>query len=177
MPRWMCSGSMICSPIFSTGLSEVIGSWKIMEMSRPRISRISSSESSSSSRPSKRTRALGNARRAGRQQLHDRERRYRFAGAGLADDGHHLAGIDRIAQVLDRPHRAVRGHELHIEVLDLDQRAANREQQLPPSPVEQTPYCRGSRRPRCSNSSSLRERRLLPGQNICPRACRSASLC
>ena len=43
--RWMNSGSMICSPIDRTGLSEVIGSWKIMEMSRPRISRISSSES------------------------------------------------------------------------------------------------------------------------------------
>ena len=36
---------MICSPIERTGLSEVIGSWKIIEMSRPRISRISSSES------------------------------------------------------------------------------------------------------------------------------------
>ena len=43
--RWMSSGSMICSPIGRTGLSEVIGSWKIIEMSRPRISRISSSES------------------------------------------------------------------------------------------------------------------------------------
>ncbi len=50
---------MICSPIRSTGLSDVIGSWKIMAISRPRMRRISSSESCSSSRPSKRTDPLG----------------------------------------------------------------------------------------------------------------------
>ena len=36
-----CSGSVICKPMVRIGLSEVIGSWKIIEMSRPRISRIS----------------------------------------------------------------------------------------------------------------------------------------
>ena len=41
--EWMVSGSVICNPMVSSGLSEVIGSWKIIEMSRPRISRISSS--------------------------------------------------------------------------------------------------------------------------------------
>ena len=40
----------------STGLSEVIGSWKIMEIASPRILRISGSDSSSRSRPSKTTR-------------------------------------------------------------------------------------------------------------------------
>ena len=50
----MVSGSVICRPILSTGLSEVIGSWKIMAISRPRMRRISSSESPSSSRPPKR---------------------------------------------------------------------------------------------------------------------------
>ena len=45
---------MICRPMRSTGLSEVIGSWKIMAISRPRSWRISSSERVSSSRPSKR---------------------------------------------------------------------------------------------------------------------------
>ncbi len=59
MLRWMISGSMICRPILSTGLSEVMGSWKIMAISRPRMRRISSSESSSSSRPRKRTDPLG----------------------------------------------------------------------------------------------------------------------
>ena len=45
---------MICRPILSTGLSEVIGSWKIMAISRPRMRRISSSVSPRSSRPPKR---------------------------------------------------------------------------------------------------------------------------
>jgi hypothetical protein len=55
----MSSGSMICSPIGRTGLSEVIGSWKIIEISRPRRSRIRSSSSINKSRPSKRMRPCG----------------------------------------------------------------------------------------------------------------------
>src|SRR2546430_270478 len=39
----------------NTGLSEVIGSWKIMEMASPRTSRISASDNSSRSRPSNTT--------------------------------------------------------------------------------------------------------------------------
>ena len=46
---------MIWRPIVNTGLSDVIGSWKIIEMSRPRIWRISSSLRSRRFRPSKRT--------------------------------------------------------------------------------------------------------------------------
>ena len=51
MPRWICSGSVSWRPMVSTGFSDVIGSWKIIAISRPRISRISSSESSRRSRP------------------------------------------------------------------------------------------------------------------------------
>ena len=36
--------SMIWSPIVNTGFSEVIGSWKIIAMSLPRIARICSSD-------------------------------------------------------------------------------------------------------------------------------------
>ena len=146
----MVSGSMICSPIFSTGLSEVIGSWKIMAISRPRMRRISSSERFRSSAAVEADLTLGDARGAWRQQPHDGERRDRFAGAGLADDGDHLAGMDRIAQALDGPHRAVRGHELDVQVVDLEQQAATCGRPPPPLPVQQTPYCRGSRRPRYS---------------------------
>ena len=35
MPRWISSPSVSCRPIVSTGFSEVIGSWKIMPISRP----------------------------------------------------------------------------------------------------------------------------------------------
>ena len=120
MFKWMVSGSVICRPILSTGLSEVIGSWKIMAISRPRMRRISSSVSPRSWRPPKRIEPAG-ARRAGGQQLHDGQRRYRLAGARLADDRHHLAGVDGVAQGLDGSHRAVRGVEPHVQVLDLEQ--------------------------------------------------------
>jgi hypothetical protein len=40
-------------PTVNTGLSEVIGSWKIIAISRPRMLRISSADSLSSSRPLK----------------------------------------------------------------------------------------------------------------------------
>src|SRR6266567_6413019 len=52
---WIITASAIWSPIVSTGLSEVIGSWKIMAIRLPRISRISASERASRSRPSNRT--------------------------------------------------------------------------------------------------------------------------
>src|SRR5579872_6571256 len=41
--RCSCTASAICSPTVSTGLSEVIGSWKMIAMSLPRIRRISDS--------------------------------------------------------------------------------------------------------------------------------------
>ena len=45
---------MSCMPIVNTGFSDVIGSWKIMQISSPRTSRIPSSSSFSRSRPLKR---------------------------------------------------------------------------------------------------------------------------
>src|SRR5690348_3872855 len=42
-PWWSRSGSATCQPVRYTGLSEVIGSWKIIAISLPRTSRISSS--------------------------------------------------------------------------------------------------------------------------------------
>ena len=52
MPRCSTSASAICRPTVSTGFSEVIGSWKIIEMALPRTLRISGSASSSRLRPS-----------------------------------------------------------------------------------------------------------------------------
>ena len=42
---------MICSPQVNTGFSDVIGSWKIIEISRPRMARISRGVASSRLRP------------------------------------------------------------------------------------------------------------------------------
>ncbi len=46
--------STIWDSIVCSGLSEVIGSWKMIEMSLPRMPRISRSDRSSNSRPLKR---------------------------------------------------------------------------------------------------------------------------
>ena len=41
MSRWALSGSVICLPIFISGFSDVIGSWKIIDISWPQMWRIS----------------------------------------------------------------------------------------------------------------------------------------
>ena len=43
--------SVICMPMVKTGFSEVMGSWKIMLISFPRIARISAHDRSSRFRP------------------------------------------------------------------------------------------------------------------------------
>ncbi len=53
-PRWRRMVSMICSPMVKLGLSEVIGSWKIIASRLPRRSRKVWSGTSSRSNPSKR---------------------------------------------------------------------------------------------------------------------------
>src|SRR6266852_4276823 len=53
IPRWISSPSVSWRPIERTGLREVIGSWKIIAISRPRTRRISSSERRRRSRPLK----------------------------------------------------------------------------------------------------------------------------
>jgi hypothetical protein len=51
MPMCRRSDSAICSPTVNTGLSDVIGSWKITEMSLPRSACISARSALSRSRP------------------------------------------------------------------------------------------------------------------------------
>ena len=53
-PWWRAMASPICLPTVNSGLREVIGSWKIMEISLPRTSSISVSVASSRFRPSSR---------------------------------------------------------------------------------------------------------------------------
>ena len=52
-PRWTSRPSVICRPIVSIGLSEVMGSWKIMPMRSPRTRLRSASVIVARSRPSK----------------------------------------------------------------------------------------------------------------------------
>ena len=104
----------------SSGFSEVIGSWKIIETFRPRISRIDSGSSVSRSRPLEQDASL-HGRGPRRQQPHDRQRGYRLARAGLADDRHDLAGRDREAHAFDGTHHAGRGAEPHAQIFDRKQ--------------------------------------------------------
>src|SRR5262245_37274370 len=52
MSKWRSSTSVICVPILSVGFSDVIGSWKIIAISRPRTSSSRFSDSFVRSRPS-----------------------------------------------------------------------------------------------------------------------------
>ena len=104
------------------GLSDVIGSWKIIEMSRPRILRISSSSSVSKLRPSKLMRPLRDARRYGRGS----SRMIESAETDLPEpDSPTMATTSPRstleAQAFDRSHDAARGQEMDVQVLDLEQ--------------------------------------------------------
>ena len=65
------------------------------------------------------------------QQPHDRERRYRLAGPGLADDGDHLAAVDGEADALDGAHDAPRGAELGVQVVDFEERRSRLRPRVP----------------------------------------------
>ena len=112
---------MICVPIVSVGFSEVIGSWKIIAISRPRTSSSCRSESFVRSRPSKMTEPGDDLRGRLRDQAHDRERGHRLAAAGLADDPERLALLDREADAVDGAHDALAGEEVGAEVVDFEQ--------------------------------------------------------
>jgi hypothetical protein len=56
-------------------------------------------------------------------QAHDGQARHALAGAGLADDAQGAAPLEREAQAVDRPHQAVVGREVHLQVVDLEEGA------------------------------------------------------
>ena len=117
---WTRSVSSIWLPIVNTGLSAVIGSWKMSAISAPRTCCISRSASGSRSRPLNRSRPVGDpARRL--HQPHDRQRRHRLAAAGLADQAQRFARRDVEADVDDRRHEPAADVEAGGEVLDRQQ--------------------------------------------------------
>ena len=111
------SASRICRPIVSTGLSDVIGSWKIIAISRPRTVRSSPVRSCSRSRPPKSALPLVDAPGA-RQDPEQRERGDALAAARLADDAERLARRDVERDAVDGVDRAALGPELDPQVLD-----------------------------------------------------------
>ena len=129
-PRLPCASSsdaggplsVIWSPIRITGLSEVIGSWKIIEMRLPRIARISASSRPSRSVPSSVNGAADDPARRIRHQPHDRQRGHALAAAGLADDGQRLAAANAERDVVDRLEQPRIGEEHRLQVLHVENR-------------------------------------------------------
>ena len=119
---WARIVSTICSSIVRTGLSEVIGSWKIIAMSRPRMSRTSSSRSSTMFWPSNMTRPPSIRPAGFGQQAHDRQVRHALAAAGLADEPEPLALLELEADPVDGVDRPLVGAELDDQVLDVQER-------------------------------------------------------
>ena len=89
-----------------TGLSEVIGSWKIIEMRLPRMSRICCFVAASGDRGRRAGPRRRRCGRAGRHQPHDRQRGDALAAAGFADDRQGLAAADAEGDVVDGAEQA-----------------------------------------------------------------------
>ena len=75
----------------------------------------------STSSPQTRTCAV-DLRAARRQQPHQRAQGHAFAGAGLAEDAQHLAGLHREADAVDRVHGRLAADKTHAEIADLGER-------------------------------------------------------
>ena len=115
--------STIWSPIVKTGLSEVIGSWKIIAMRSPRT------RAHARGRELQQVLALeAGSRRAamrpgGGDEPHDRERRDALAAARFADEAQRAPGLEREAHAVDGVEGARVGGEGRPQPADLEQGA------------------------------------------------------
>ena len=114
------TASAIWSPTRYIGCRHANGSWKIIEMSRPRILRSSSPFSPSRFRPSNRISPLMSVV-AGFSSPMIARLDDALARAGLADDAERLAAAQREGEVGDRLHDTVSRVEADREVTDVEQ--------------------------------------------------------
>ncbi len=98
--------SAIWSPAVKTGLSDVIGSWKIIEMSAPRRLRSRFASAWVDVLAVEQDRAAGDAARRVGDKAHDRQRGDRLAAAGFADDPQRLARHQVETDAVERRHAA-----------------------------------------------------------------------
>ena len=122
--RGLCAriASAIWLPTVSTGFSDVIGSWKIIAMSPPRILRSSSLFIVSRSRPLKIASPLAMRPGGCGMSPSTREHGDALPRAGLADDAEHLAREELVAHARDGLHDAVLRLELDGQVVDREDR-------------------------------------------------------
>ena len=102
-----------------TGLSEVIGSWKIIAISLPRSLRRRDCGTFRRFSSSNRT-SPGRGRVARVVEPHDREARHALAAARLADDADGLPALDLEVDAVDGFHDAVVGLEVRAQVADVE---------------------------------------------------------
>ena len=100
--RWRTMPSTIWSPIVNAGLSEVIGSWKIIAIRSPRSSRIAAADKLQQVDAVEQDLAAGDAPRRLRHEAHDRQRGHALAAARFADDAERASGLEREADAVDR---------------------------------------------------------------------------
>ena len=91
---WINTASTSCRPTVCTGLSAVIGSWKIIPISPPLMRCSSSSSTFSRSFPVKTHLSRQNLAHGLRQQMDQAQGRDTFPATGLSDDSQRLATVD-----------------------------------------------------------------------------------
>ena len=98
-PWCSVSDSAIWRPMVNTGLSEVIGSWKIIDSWLPRMARMASRAAPAD--PGPRIRWRRRRRDRARAASHDGQRGDALAAAGFADQAQRLAGQQIERQAVD----------------------------------------------------------------------------
>src|SRR5262249_42678531 len=116
MPMCVSSPSVICRPMLRTGLSEVIGSWKIIAISPHRV------VAERGEAPALKGEAPPDDAAGGRRhEPHDRQRADRFAAARLTDEGHRLPLGDIPGDAVDGADDAAARHEVRLKIDDIEE--------------------------------------------------------
>ena len=104
--------------------SDVMGSWKIIEIFAPRMSsHLVGRQLQQVDAPEQHLSGDVRVLRVG--EPHDGERADALARTGLADDAERLPRLDAVRDTVDGLHDAVVGLEVHLQVLDLQERLSH----------------------------------------------------
>ena len=115
---------MICSPQVYTGLSAVIGSWKIIEISLPRIVRISALRQRHQIAPFEQDAPFDDPARRLRHELEDGQGGNALAAARLPHHRERLAGIHLERHAVHGAHDGRVGVEVGVQVVEPKERTS-----------------------------------------------------
>jgi hypothetical protein len=145
----VASTSSIWSPQRMTGLSAVIGSWKIIDMRVQRRSRSRASSRRARCSPVSDDVAADGGERFG-QQAHDRVRDDALARARFADEAHDLAAIARQADAVHGEGAIGAGRQRDRESADVEDGRTSSDPPLIGVCSSAGRACRAGHRPACS---------------------------